>query len=176
MLPYNDRMYSVGDVFPSFTLQGVTSENQITEVSLVEEPTSWSVVYFYPKDFTFICPTEIAGMDILTSEANVIGISGDNEFCKLAWKESNEMIGGIQHSLAADTGLSLSRELGIVNEREGVCYRATFILDENRVIQHVSSNALDTGRNANEVLRTLQALKAGGLTGCEWQPNDDFVA
>ncbi len=75
MLPYNDRMYSVGDVFPSFTLQGVTSENQITEVSLVEEPTSWSVVYFYPKDFTFICPTEIAGMDILTSEANVIGIS-----------------------------------------------------------------------------------------------------
>ena len=173
---YNDRMYSVGDVFPSFTLQGVTSENQITEVSLVEEPTSWSVVYFYPKDFTFICPTEIAGMDILTSEANVIGISGDNEFCKLAWKESNEMIGGIQHSLAADTGLSLSRELGIVNEREGVCYRATFILDENRVIQHVSSNALDTVRNANEVLRTLQALKAGGLTGCEWQPNDDFVA
>ena len=173
---YNDRMYSVGDVFPSFTLQGVTSENQITEVSLVEEPTSWSVVYFYPKDFTFICPTEIAGMDILTSEANVIGISGDNEFCKLAWKESNEMIGGIQHSLAADTGLGLSRELGVVNEREGVCYRATFILDENRVIQHVSVNALDTGRNANEVLRTLQALKAGGLTGCEWQPNDDFVA
>ena len=176
MLPYNDRMYSVGDVFPAFTLQGVTSDNEITEVSLAEEPTSWSVVYFYPKDFTFICPTEIAGMDILTSEANVIGISGDNEFCKLAWKESNEMIGGIQHSLAADTGLSLSRELGIVNEREGVCYRATFILDENRVIQHVSSNALDTGRNANEVLRTLQALKAGGLTGCEWQPNDDFVA
>ena len=114
-------------------------------------------------------------MDVITSEANVIGISGDNEFCKLAWKESNEMIGGIQHSLAADTGLSLSRELGIVNEREGVCYRATFILDENRVIQHVSVNALDTGRNANEVLRTLQALKAGGLTGCEWQPNDDFV-
>ena len=101
---YNQNMYSVGDVFPSFTLQGVTSENQITEVSLVEEPTSWSVVYFYPKDFTFICPTEIAGMDILTSEANVVGISGDNEFCKLAWKESNEMIGGIQHSLAADTG------------------------------------------------------------------------
>ena len=171
----DNRMYSVGEIFPAFTLQGVNSENQITEVSLVEEPTSWSVVYFYPKDFTFICPTEIAGMDIITSEANVFGISGDNEFCKLAWKENNEMIGGIQHSLVADTGLSLSRELGVVNEREGVCYRATFILDENRVIQHVSSNALDTGRNANEVLRTLQALKAGGLTGCEWQPNDDFV-
>ena len=172
----DNRMYSVGDVFPAFTLQGVTSDNEITEVSLAEEPTSWSVVYFYPKDFTFICPTEIAGMDIITPEANVIGISGDNEFCKLAWKTTNGMIREIQHSLAADTGLSLSRELGIVNEREGVCYRATFILDENRVIQHVSVNALDTGRNANEVLRTLQALKAGGLTGCEWQPNDDFVA
>ncbi len=173
---YNDRMYSVGDVFPSFTLQGVTSDNEITEVSLAEEPTSWSVVYFYPKDFTFICPTEIAGMDIITPEANVIGISGDNEFCKLAWKTTNGMIREIKHSLAADCGLGLSRELGVVNEREGVCYRATFILDENRVIQHVSVNALDTGRNANEVLRTLQALKAGGLTGCEWQPNDDFVA
>ena len=115
-------------------------------------------------------------MDILTQSANVIGISGDNEFCKLAWKQNNEMIGSINHTLAADCGLGLSGALGIVNEEEGVCYRATFIFDKTRTIQHVSVNALDTGRNANEVLRTLQALQAGGLTGCEWQPEDDFVA
>ena len=115
-------------------------------------------------------------MDILVDHANVIGISGDNEFCKLAWKESNQLIGDIEHTLAADTGLYLASELGIVDENEGVCFRATYIIDSNNVVQHVSVNALDTGRNANEVLRTLEALKAGGLTGCEWQPGEDFVA
>ena len=178
--PYNNGMLCVGDEFPSFELQGINSNNEIVPVSVEEKFThykhDWSVIYFYPKDFTFICPTEISAMDILTSDANVIGISGDNEFCKLAWKESNELIGNIQHTLAADCGLSLSEQLGIVNYEEGVCYRATFIIDKNRVIQHVSVNALDTGRNADEVLRTLQALKAGGLTGCSWQPEDDFVA
>ena len=112
---------------------------------------------------------------MLTGEARVIGISGDNEFCKLAWKKENDLIGDINHTLAADCGLGLSHELGIVDEENGVCYRATFIFDKDRVIQHASINALDTGRNANEVLRTLQALKAGGLTGCEWNPGEEFV-
>jgi len=145
-------------------------------VSLEDEPSNWSVIYFYPKDFTFICPTEIAGMDLLVNDADVIGISGDNEFCKLAWKTTNGMIREINHSLAADCGLDLSLQVGVVNHDEGVCFRATFIVDPSRTIQHVSVNALDTGRNAQEILRTLQALKAGGLTGCEWNPGDDFVA
>ena len=81
----------------------------------------------------------------------------------------------IQHFLAADCGLKLSDKLGIVDEEEGVCYRATYIIDPEGIIQHVSVNALDTGRNANEVLRTLQALQAGGLTGCSWTPGDEFV-
>lgn len=170
---------TVGDEFPSFSLQGVDKDNSLVNVTVEESYTphkhDWSVIYFYPKDFTFICPTEISAMDKLVAEANVIGISGDNEFCKLAWKQSNELIGNIQHTLAADCGLSLSEQLGIINQEEGVCYRATFIIDKDRVIQHVSVNALDTGRNADEVLRTLQALKAGGLTGCSWTPGEDFV-
>lgn len=172
-------MLSVGDKFPAFSLQGINENNEFVRVNVEEnyQPLKhdWSVIYFYPKDFTFICPTEIAGMDMLVDEANVIGISGDNEFCKLAWKKDNELIGNIRHTLAADCGLGLSHELGIVNENEGVCYRATFIFDMNREIQHVSVNALDTGRNAHEVLRTLQALKTGGLTGCEWNEGDEFV-
>ena len=172
-------MIGVGEVFPHFNLRGVNENNEFVNVSVTEhyEPLKhdYTVIYFYPKDFTFICPTEILGMDILTDYANVIGISGDNEFCKLAWKESNQLIDGIHHSLAADCGLSLSRKLGIVDEEEGVCYRATYIIDRNDVVQHVSVNALDTGRNAQEVFRTLQAIKAGGLTGCEWQPGEDFV-
>ncbi len=172
-------MLSVGDKFPAFSLKGIDENNNFVDVNVDEGYTplkkDWSVVYFYPKDFTFICPTEIAGMDTLVEDANVIGISGDNEFCKLAWKKDNELIGNINHVLAADCGLGLSHELGIVNEGEGVCYRATFIFDKDRVIQHVSVNALDTGRNAQEVLRTLKALQAGGLTGCAWDEGDEFV-
>ena len=173
-------MLAVGDLFPAFSLQGVNANNEFVRVDIEEDYTplkhDWTVVYFYPKDFTFICPTEIAGMDKLVNDATVIGISGDNEFCKVAWKQDNELVGNINHTLAADCGLGLSEALGIVNSEEGVCYRATFIFDKNRVIQHASINALDTGRDANEALRTLQALKAGGLTGCAWQPGEDFVA
>jgi peroxiredoxin (alkyl hydroperoxide reductase subunit C) len=172
-------MLTVGQQFPAFSLQGINENNEFVRVSVDEnyQPLThdWSVIYFYPKDFTFICPTEIAGFDNLVDHANVIGISGDNEFCKLAWKQENELIGNIRHTLAADCGLGLSSLLGIVNEEEGVCYRATFIFDKNRTIQHASVNALDTGRNHTEVLRTLQGLQAGGLTGCAWNDGDEFV-
>tara|TARA_B100000927_G_scaffold201834_1_gene163437 strand:- start:471 stop:992 length:522 start_codon:yes stop_codon:yes gene_type:complete len=172
-------MITVGEQFPAFTLKGIDEKNNFVDVNVDEGYTplkkDWSVVYFYPKDFTFICPTEISGMDKLVDYANVIGISGDNEFCKLAWKQDNELIGNIKHVLAADCGLGLSYNLGIVNEAEGVCNRATFIFDKNRVVQHVSVNALDTGRNSDEILRTLKALQAGGLTGCAWDEGDEFV-
>ncbi len=167
-------MLTVGDRFPNLHMQGVNDENEIIDVDVLLA--EWSVVYFYPKDFTFICPTEIAAMDDVAEHADVIGVSGDNEFCKLAWKKDNSLIRDIQHILAADCGLTLSRELGIVDEENGVCYRATFIVDPEGTIQHVSVNALDTGRNAEEILRTLQALQAGGLTGCSWTPGDEFVA
>lgn len=168
-------MIGVGQEFPEFTLNGVNPDNDIVSVSR-DDYDGWRVFYFYPKDFTFICPTEIQGMDLLTENAQVVGFSGDNEFCKVAWKENNSLIQNIDHVLVADCGLYLSDELGIVDEEEGVCYRATYIVDPDNVIQHVSVNALDTGRNAREILRTLEALQAGGLTGCEWQPGDEFVA
>lgn len=168
-------MIGVGQEFPEFTLNGVNPDNDIVSVSR-DDYDGWRVFYFYPKDFTFICPTEIQGMDLLTENAQVVGFSGDNEFCKVAWKENNSLIQNIDHILVADCGLYLSDELGIVDEVEGVCYRATYIVDPDNVIQHVSVNALDTGRNAREILRTLEALQAGGLTGCEWQPGDEFVA
>ena len=170
-------MIGVGHDFPDFTyLEGVTSSNEIISIDMYSHMSisDWKIIYFYPKDFTFICPTEISQMDILTEHAEVMGISGDNEFCKLAWKQSNEMIKNINHTLAADCGLHLANELGIV--QDGVCLRATYIIDPQGTIQHVSVNALDTGRNAHEVKRTLLALKAGGLTGCNWQEGEDFVA
>ena len=115
-------------------------------------------------------------MDVLLQETDeVYGISPDNEFCKATWKEASGLIRNIKHTLVADCGNVLAEQLGIVSD-ENVPYRATYILDPEGFIQHVSVNALDTGRNADEILRTLRALKAGGLTGCQWEPGDDFVA
>ena len=168
-------MIGVGEQFPSMHLAGVDLDNSIMSIDLLT-PSEWTVMYFYPKDFTFICPTEITAMDKLVDEADVIGVSGDNEFCKIAWKTADGRIRNLKHILAADCGLKLSNKLGIVDPEENVCLRATYIIDPDGVIQHVSVNALDTGRNAEEILRTLQALKSGGLTGCAWQPEDDFVA
>ena len=184
-------MIGVGEKFPEFELTGVSGNmanlkedwpdadhDFITVKSW--QLKDWSVIYFYPKDFTFICPTEIVGMDNLMSETDeVYGISPDNEYCKWNWKceqGDHTDLYGTTHPLLADCNNVLAEELGIVNEDEGVPYRATYIVDPEGVIQHLSINALNTGRNANEILRTLQALKAGGLTGCEWNPGDDFVA
>ena len=166
-------MHSVGNKFPDFNMLGVNDTNDIVDVDILLN--EWTVMYFYPKDFTFICPTEIVEMDKLVDDADVIGVSADNEFCKLAWKNHDPALNNIEHVLCADAGLKLGNKLGIVDSDHGVHYRATYIIDPNGVIQHVSVNALDTGRNADEILRTLRALQAGGLTGCSWQPGDEFV-
>ena len=164
---------SIGSEFPAFTLNGVNGNNEM-KLFNSEDIKGWSVFYFYPKDFTFICPTEIAAMDRLVDEGvNIFGFSGDNEFCKLNWKKANGQIREIRHSLIADTGLYLSHELGIV--QDGLCLRATYIVDPEGIVQHLSVNALDTGRNVEEVIRTVKALQSDGLTGCEWNPGDEFV-
>ena len=168
-------MVGVGDEFPQFHMNTCEVNGLLASISDEDIDSKWTVMYFYPKDFTFICPTEITAFDKLVTEAQIIGVSGDNEFCKQAWKESNDLIKDIEHPLAADSGMRLGYELGIVSEEEGVHYRATYIIDPNNIVQHVSVNALDTGRSAEEIGRTLKAIKAGGLTGCSWQPEDAFV-
>ena len=175
-----DRNYmlGVGNEFHDIFLQGVDENNSIVEISnmSVPEGDNWQVIFFYPKDFTFICPTEIAKMDKLIDEGvSVFGISGDNEYCKLNWKQTNDQIKDIRYPLLADCGLRLAGELGIVNTSEGVCYRATYIVDPHNIIQHVSVNELDTGRNVEEIIRTVKALQAGGKTGCDWEPGDDLL-
>lgn len=169
-------MIGLNEQFPPFGAVGVTASNEFTNVSLDDFDGRWKVFYFYPKDFTFICPTEIKEMDrVLDEDAVVVGFSGDNEFCKLNWKKSNDLIRDIRHTLVADTGLYLAEYLGVVDDSEGVALRATFIVDPLNVIRSITVNDVDTGRNVDETIRTLNAIRAGGLTGCSWTPGDTFV-
>lgn len=173
-------MIGVGEEFPHTTLNGVVGINPdkvIAKVYTDDVQGDWKVIFFYPKDFTFICPTEIFAFEKVAEQENcsVYGISPDNEYCHLEWLENNPILEDVSFPLLADSGNMLAEDLEIVSE-ENVPYRATYIVDPEGVIQHVSVNALDTGRNVDEIIRTLHALRAGGLTGCSWAAGDEFVA
>jgi len=133
------------------------------------------VLFFWPKDFTFVCPTEIAEFGRKEKEfqrrgAQVLGASTDNEYVHLAWREHDKSLAELPFPMLSDIKRELSQELGILDKSEGVALRATFIVDPEGVIQWVSVNNLATGRNVDEVLRALDALQTGELTPCGWQP------
>lgn len=130
----------------------------------------WKIFYFYPKDFTFVCPTEIAEFANLNNDFNdrdaiLLGGSTDNEHCKLAWRRAHDDLHELNHWSFADTTGSLVDMLGIRSD-EGVSLRATFIVDPHNVIQHVSVNNLDVGRNPKDTLRILDALQTDELCAC----------
>lgn len=152
--------------FPDVFLKGCLVDNTFADVNISEILNKWKVVYFYPKDFTFVCPTEIVDFDNHVEEfaklnALVFGVSPDNEHCKLAWKDSHPDLRNLKHALLADSGNELAFALGIVSSVEKVPYRATYILDERSRIKHVSINGLNVGRNAAEVLRILDSTQKG---------------
>ena len=161
---------------------GISAFDGITEKSFEGR---WKVIYYYPKDFTVVCPTEITGFASLAGEfdacgAILMGGSTDNEHCKLAWRRAHPDLNRLNHWSFADTRTcfpsecdndgacrgNLIDQLGIRDLSEGVALRATFIVNPDNVIQHVSVNNLDVGRNPAETLRILQALQEGGLVGC----------
>jgi peroxiredoxin (alkyl hydroperoxide reductase subunit C) len=139
----------------------------------------WKVIVYYPKDFTFVCPTEIVAYDKLYQDfedrdAVLLTGSTDNEFCKVAWQSAHEDLKKIKHYQFADTqredadynNLSLITQLGVFYQPAGAALRATFIVDPDNVIQHVTVNNLNVGRNPEETLRILDALQTGELCAC----------
>ena len=158
-------MIGIGEDFPHTALQGVVGINPdkvIEEIYTDDAHSDWKVIFFYPKDFTFICPTEIAAFEKVAEQEDCIvyGISPDNEYSHLEWLKTNPLLEDVSFPLLADSGNMLAEQLGIVSD-ENVPYRATYIVDPEGIIQHVSVNALDTGRNVDEIIRTLHALRAG---------------
>jgi peroxiredoxin (alkyl hydroperoxide reductase subunit C) len=141
----------------------------------------WYVLYWYPLDFTFVCPTEIKGFQDLLEDFEddgvaVIGASTDSFFSHKAWFADRETFPNtITHPVLADTNHSVSRAFGVLKEDGGVAFRATVVVDPEGVIRSVAVNDLDVGRSPKEVLRTLQALQSGGLCGADWEKGKDFV-
>lgn len=169
-------MKTVGDLVTDFEVMGVKPgalayEDSSFEVINKESfQGQWKVVVFYPKDFTFVCPTEIVGYDALNEEfknRNAVLMTGsvDNEFCKIAWRNSDPQLAKTNSWMFADTAHLLANQLGI-HHQSGVTYRATFIVDPNNVIQHVTVNNLNVGRSPEETLRILDALQTGEKTAC----------
>jgi peroxiredoxin (alkyl hydroperoxide reductase subunit C) len=173
-------MLTIGDKFPSFHLKAVVSSDPktaFTGVSDASEPGKWKVVFFWPKDFTFVCPTEIAAFGALNGafadrDAVVYGVSTDSEFVHLAWRQNHADLKELPFAMLADIKRELSSALGILDKSEGVALRATFIVDPEGIIRFVSVNDLSVGRNPNEVLRVLDALQTDELCPCNWQKGE----
>ena len=173
-------MKTVGDKLEAFSVTGVKpkfnqhEENGQSAFETITEqsfPGKWKVIYTYPKDFTFVCPTEIVGFaklanDFAERDAVLLSGSTDNEFSKLGWRREHKDLNSLNHWQFADTRGDLVDQLGIRDKEAGVALRATFIVDPNNTIQHVSVNNLNVGRNPDEVLRILDGLQTDELCPC----------
>jgi peroxiredoxin (alkyl hydroperoxide reductase subunit C) len=175
-------MLTVGDQFPEFNLSanvGREKGKEFRNVSSKDFDGKWLVFYAYPKDFTFICPTEIVEFgkhtqDFADRDAVVIGGSTDNEYSHLAWRNAHPDLADLPTPLV-HINPTLAGQLGIIHKEGGVALRVTFVVDPNGTIRSVSAYDLSVGRNVGEVLRTLDALQSDELCPCNWQKGEETI-
>lgn len=176
-------MLTIGDRFPSFQVKATVSLDkgkQFTDLTDQSYPGQWKVYFFWPKDFTFVCPTEIAGFarldrDFKDRGAQILGISTDSEFVHLAWRQHHPDLKDLPFPMLADLKREISTQAGVLDKQEGVALRATFIVDPDGIIRFVSVNDLNVGRNPAEVLRVLDALQTDELCPCNWEKGQDTL-
>jgi len=177
-------MLTVGDKFPRFNLKATVSiESVETAFAPIDNTTykgKWTLVFFYPKDFTFVCPTEIKGFADLNSQfadrdCQVLAASTDSEFVHLAWRKDHKDLRNLPFPMLADTAKRLSSALGILDAGEGVAKRATFLVDPDCVIRFTYVTDGSVGRNQAEVLRVLDALQTDELCPCNWTQGEQTL-
>ena len=174
-------MSLVGQKEPAWSATAYVN-GQEKKVSSEDFKGKWHVLYWYPLDFTFICPTEIKGFQQLLKEfsadgVSVIGASTDSFFSHKAWfADKKTFPKDITHPVLADTNHAVSRAFGVLKEDQGVAFRATVVVDDKGIIRSISVNDLSAGRSPAESLRTVQALQSGGLCGADWKKGDKFAA
>jgi alkyl hydroperoxide reductase subunit AhpC len=167
-------MLKIGDKAPQFEEMAYVN-GEMKKIRLADYSGKWVVLFFYPLDFTFICPTEIEGFAKLHKDfeklgAVVIGASTDSQYSHKAWFERDDRLRGIPYPVLADTAHRVSRSFGVLVEELGVAARGTFIIDPKGVIRHMAISDLSVGRSVKETLRTLQAFQTGELCPVEWTP------
>jgi peroxiredoxin (alkyl hydroperoxide reductase subunit C) len=169
----------VGNPAPDFKMQSTRNLETLKDnVSLADYRGKWLVLFFYPMDFTFVCPTEIIAFsdrinDFKEIDAEVLGVSTDSKFSHKAWIETpveKNGLGDIGYPLAADQTLKVSRDYDVLIEEEGVALRGLFIIDPDGILQYQVIHNLNVGRNVDETLRVIQALQTGGRCGANWRP------
>lgn len=176
-------MLGIGQKFPGFALTGVVGNDIATAFKPIDSSTyagKWLVVFFWPKDFTFVCPTEIAAFgrlnrDFADRDAQVLGVSTDSEFVHLAWRKDNAELRNLPFPMLADIKRELSTRLGVLDPEAGVAQRATYIVDPQGVIRFVYVTDLNVGRSPEEVLRVLDGLQTDELCPCNWQKGEETL-
>jgi len=181
----SNRILSIGEKFPAFKKKAVVSIEKGKEFAeLTQEYASsegkWTVLFWWPKDFTFVCPTEIAEFNKKHSEfvdrdTVLIGASTDSEFVHAAWRRDHSDLRDLKFPMLADTSKSLAEELGILDKEEKIAYRATFIIDPQGIVRWVSVYDLNVGRSVQEVIRVLDALQTDELCPCNWKKGEETL-
>jgi peroxiredoxin (alkyl hydroperoxide reductase subunit C) len=172
------RLLGLGARFPEFSLQACVSAEPGSEFRTVDSHElagAWTAIFFWPLDFTFVCPTELVEFNRALREfralaARVLGVSGDSHHSHLAWRKENPALHNLEFPMLADAGKELAEELGILDPTEKVPLRATYLLDPERKIRWLCVNDLSVGRSTGEVLRVLAALQCGELCPANWSP------
>ena len=176
-------MIGVGQKFPEFELTATVSldrKHAFKTTTLDNYKGKWKVIFFWPKDFTFVCPTEIAAFGKLNKEfadrdAQILGASVDSEFVHLAWREHHPDLKNLPFPMLSDIKRELSSALGILDPKAGVSQRAVFITDPDNIVRFVMVTDLSVGRNSQEVLRVLDALQTDELCPCNWTKGQDTL-
>lgn len=174
---------SVGEKFPEFSVPAVVSIEKGKEfrtIGSADLKGKWAVVFFWPMDFTFVCPTEIAEFNkelksFRDRDARVYGASTDSQYVHLAWRQNHPDLKNLGFPMLADNKKELSEALGVLHPQEKVPLRATYIVDPDGIVRWVSVNDLNVGRNVKEVIRTLDALQTDELCPCNWERGQDTL-
>ena len=167
-------MVTMGSKAPDFHLKGIQA-GKVADYSLESFRGKWRVLFFYPADFTFICPTEVTGFSKTAAEfraegAEVLGASVDTIETHRSWIEE---LGGVDYPLLSDAEKKMTRDYGILIDKEGVSARATFILNPNREVNYLMVSHMNVGRSVEETLRVLKALRTGRLCPADWRPGEN---
>ena len=171
-------MLQIGKQAPDFNHVTTYQNGDFGKISLGDFKGGWTVLFFYPRDFTFICPTEIRGFAKLEDEfaklnCKIVAASTDSEWSHKNWFEKD--LPEVKYPIIADTTQNLARSYGVLNTENGEAERGLFIIDEEGILRYIVVSSGSVGRSVHETLRVLKALQSGELCPIEWEPGQDTL-